>query len=98
MNTEPIVKDKAREFFTRGISKSLKKDYRGAIEDFNLALYFNPHDADAYGNRCVALYKNGDRQRAIEDCKLAATLYLKQGKAKQYQYALKMQNQLTVSM
>ncbi len=97
MNKEQVL-DPTREHFNSGINKSLKKDYRGAIEDFSQVLYLNPGDADAYGNRCVACYRIGDKHKALEDCKLAAVLYLKQGKMKKYRYALQMQKKLALNM
>jgi len=57
-------------------------------------LQFNPNDANAYGHRCIARYRLGDQQGAIEDCQKAAELYLEQGKTKDYQYALKMLGKL----
>ncbi len=98
MNKKQVLDSSAREHFNSGINKSLKKDYQGAIEDFSQALYLDPSDADAYGNRCVARYRIGDKHKALEDCKLAAVLYSKQGKMKKHQYALQMQKKLALSM
>lgn len=98
MNKEQVFDRRVKEHFTSGINKSLKKDYRGAIEEFNQALRLDPNNADAYGNRCVARYKIGDNRRAFEDCKRATALYLRQGKMKQHKYALKMQKKLALSV
>ncbi len=84
-----VYRYSAEDLFKCGVEKSLKGDYKGAIEDFDQALQLNPNSADAYGNRCVARYRLGDRQGAIEDCQKAAALYLEQGKTNDYQYALK---------
>ena len=98
MNKEQVFDLRVKEHFTSGINKSLKKDYRGAIEELNQALRLDPNNAEAYGNRSVARYKIGDKRRAFEDCKRATVLYLRQGKMKQYQYALKMQKKLALSV
>lgn len=82
-------------FLVQGRDKTLKGDYQGAIQDFNQALQLNPHDAEAYGNRCVARHKLGDKQRAIEDCQKAAALYLEQGNVAKYKYALKIHQKLS---
>ena len=97
MNKEELSKTRAKEYSDSGMSKYFKKDYRGAIKDFNQALRFNPNDAEAYGNRSIARHKIGDRRKAIEDCKFAAVLYSRQGNIKQHQYALKMQKRLLQS-
>lgn len=98
MNKEQVFDRRVKEHFTSGINKSLKKDYRGAIEDFDRVLRLDPNNADAYGNRCVARYKIGDKRRAFEDCQRATVLYLRQGKMKQHQYALKMQKKLALNV
>ncbi len=77
------------ELFRQGVDKSRKGDFKGALKDFDQALQIAPNNADAYGNRCVARYKLGDKQGAIEDCQKAAALYQVQEKTKDYQYALK---------
>ena len=98
MNKEQVFDRRVKEHFASGINKSLKKDYRGAIEEFDRALRLDPNNAEAYGNRSVARYKIGDKRRAFEDCKRATVLYLRQGKMKQHQYALKMQKKLALSV
>lgn len=69
-------------------------DPQRAIEECDRVLRLNPRDADAYGNRCVARYRLGDKQGAMEDCQQAAALYLEQGNRAKYQYALKMYQKL----
>lgn len=82
------------ELFRQGVDKSRKGDFKGALKDFDQALQIAPNNADAYGNRCVARYKLGDKQGAIEDCQKAAALYQVQEKTKDYQYALKVLEKL----
>lgn len=60
MDTDQLL-NSAKELFTRGVDKSRKGDHKGAIKDFDQALQINPNNADAYGNRCVARYKLGDK-------------------------------------
>ncbi|MBE9043910.1 tetratricopeptide repeat protein [Pleurocapsales cyanobacterium LEGE 10410] len=98
MNQEQISENRAKEYLDLGMNKYFGKDYQGAIEDFNQALNLNPDDADAYGNLCVVRYRIGEKRQALEDSKRAAVLYLKQGKIKQHQYALQMQNNLALSV
>ncbi len=80
--------------FTKGIEQSCQGDHAAAVASFDQALQLNPNDADAYGYRCVARYRIGDRQGAIADCQQAAILYLEQERTKEHQYALKMLRKL----
>lgn len=84
----------AKAAFTKGLEQLRQGDYKGAIENFDLAVQLNPEDAGIYGNRCVARHRLGDAQGAIADCKQAAALYLEQDNSKDYQYALKMLEKL----
>ena len=84
----------AKELFMQGVNKSRKGDFKAALKDFDQALQIDPNNADAYGNRCVARYKLGDKQGAIEDCQKAAVFYQVQKKTKDYQYALKILEKL----
>ena len=93
MDAEQVL-NSAKQLFTRGVDKSRKGDHKGAIKEFDQALQLNPNYADAYGNRCVARYRIGDKLLAIKDCQKAADLYLEQGKTKDYQYALKVLEKL----
>lgn len=82
------------KLFRQGVDKSVQGAHAGAIQAFDQALQLHPTDADAYGHRCVARHRLGDKQGAIADCQQAAALYLKQGKPKDHQYALKMLRKL----
>ncbi|MEH2069134.1 MAG: tetratricopeptide repeat protein [Nostoc sp.] len=57
----------AEDFFKGGNDKYQKKDYQGAIEDFNQAIKINPNYANAYKYRGDAHYYLGDKEGAIED-------------------------------
>lgn len=93
MDAEQLL-NSAKELFRQGVDKSHKGDHKEAIKDFDQALQLDPNNADAYGNRCVARYKLGDKHGAIEDCQKAAALYQVKEKTKDYQYALKMLEKL----
>lgn len=82
------------KLFRQGVDKSRPENHVGAIQAFDQVLQLQPTDADAYGHRCVARHRVGDRQGAIADCQQAAALYLKQEKPKEHQYALKMLRKL----
>lgn len=84
----------AKELFKAGVDKSRKGDFKEALKDFDRALQIEPNNADAYGNRCVARYKLGDKQGAIKDCQKASALYRVQENTKYYQYALKVLEKL----
>jgi Flp pilus assembly protein TadD len=86
--------DTAKDLLIIGVDQSRLGDHRRAIESFSQVLRFDPEDADAYGHRCVARHRMGDRLGAIADCESAAALYLEQGNIKNYHYALKMLEKL----
>ena len=93
MNTNQILTS-AKELFKAGVDKSRKGDFKEALKDFDRALQIDPNNADAYGNRCVARHKLGDKQGAIEDCQKASALYQLQENTKYHQYALKVLEKL----
>lgn len=92
MNQEKTVD--TNQLLDSSQDKSRKGDHEGAIKDLDRALQINPSDANVYGHRCVAHYKLGNKQSAVADCQQAATLYLEQGKIKEYQYSLRMLEKL----
>jgi len=87
-----ITNDK--ELFAQGVEKARQANHAGAIQIFDQVLQLNSDDANAYGHRCVARHRMGDKQGAIGDCQQAAALYLAQGRTKEHHYALKMLQKL----
>ena len=57
----------AEEYLHRGEDRAGKKDYDGAIADYNNALQLKPDYAEAYNDRGFAYYLKGDFERAISD-------------------------------
>jgi tetratricopeptide (TPR) repeat protein len=70
------------------------KEYPKAIADFNQAIYLNPEDADAYGNRGLVYSQLGDRENAIADLEKAAQLFCQQGSFNDCQQAQELLRQL----
>lgn len=56
-----------KDFNNQGVDKLDRKDYAGAIEDFNQALQLNPHNTKAYFNRGFAYANLEKYQNAIDD-------------------------------
>ncbi|QFS45445.1 tetratricopeptide repeat protein [Nostoc sphaeroides CCNUC1] len=63
----PTTEMSAKNFYDRGIDKSNKKDYKGAIEDFNEVLRLDRNRVLAYYQRGYALNKLEKYNEAIED-------------------------------
>jgi tetratricopeptide (TPR) repeat protein len=63
----PTTEMSAKNFYDRGLDKSNKKDYKGAIEDFNEVLRLDPNFTIAYYNRGYARSELKDYKGAIED-------------------------------
>jgi len=55
-------------YCSRGSIKSEKKDYRGAIEDFNLALAEDSTYGEAYMSRAETYLLMGEYKKTIADC------------------------------
>jgi Flp pilus assembly protein TadD len=88
------TQDTAKDLLITGVDQSRQGDHRRAINSFSQVLRLDPEDADAYGHRCVARHRIGDRLGSIADCETAAILYLEQGNITNYHYALKMLEKL----
>jgi tetratricopeptide (TPR) repeat protein len=81
----------AQDFLKRGNNRIDKKDFKGAIEDYNQALKLNPEYPDAYYGRGATKSYLGDYKAAIADYNQALKLkpeypdaYLERGKAKHW--------------
>lgn len=78
-NTNSSSSVDAKTYYERGMEKARKGKYKEAIADFLRAILINPNYAEAYKYRGLAYSKLEDSQKAIEDFKNAADIYLKQG-------------------
>lgn len=58
---------KVEDFHKQGVNRVQKKDYKGALKDFNKALQINPNFTEAYCDRGVARFFLGDTKGAIDD-------------------------------
>ena len=70
--SSPVVKPLAEpktptDFVKRGVQKASKKDFEGAIADFNQAIILKRDYAPAYYNRGYAYVKTNNRRAAIAD-------------------------------
>src|SRR5215813_6416330 len=54
-------------YFNRGNDKFARKNYPGALEDFDAAIAFDPNFAAAYLNRGNAEFAQGNINAAIKD-------------------------------
>jgi tetratricopeptide (TPR) repeat protein len=64
----------ADDYFLRAGDKYNKKDFQGAIEDYDRAIQVEPNYAIAYNNRGNVRFELGDKPRAIEDYNRAIQL------------------------
>lgn len=55
------------EYYERGIERYERRDYEGAIADYNEAIRLQPHYADAYHNRGSARAAQGEFDGALSD-------------------------------
>ena len=69
-----IKPDYADAFYNRGIARSKKDDWEGALQDFNGAIRLKPDFANALMNRGIARSKKGDVEGALQDYNAAIRL------------------------
>lgn len=68
LRVPPIARQpSAEDLISLGGSKANKRDYRGAIADYNQALRINPNNPDAYFRRGTAHNELKEYQAALED-------------------------------
>ena len=58
-------------YLVRGLVRFQSEDKQGAIDDFNLAIKFNPNFGYAYLGRGLVRFQSEDKQGAIDDFNLA---------------------------
>ncbi|MGK7925740.1 MAG: pentapeptide repeat-containing protein [Spirulina sp.] len=75
----PYLRESAEAFYTRGIAEANRKNYVGAIEQYNRALQIDPQFAAAYLGRGFMLYRLTDETGAMRDVQIAAQLFEQQG-------------------
>jgi tetratricopeptide (TPR) repeat protein len=61
-------------YYFRGVAYDDKGDYDRAIADFNVAIEYDPDDADYYSGRGKAYKHKGDYDKAIADFEYALKL------------------------
>ncbi|MFM9265297.1 tetratricopeptide repeat protein [Tychonema sp. BBK16] len=84
----------ALAYSNRGNIYSELKNYTLAVEDFAQSVKLNPNNAGAFYSRGLVRRQLKDRNGAIDDFQKAATLFLEQGKADDFQNAQVQINQL----
>lgn len=65
---------KLKDLISRGSEKTARRDWDGAIADFDQAVALDPNQADVFGFRGAAKYAKGDRDGAIADFSRAIAL------------------------
>jgi tetratricopeptide (TPR) repeat protein len=80
-----IQKIMAETSYNMGNSLMEKKDFQGAIEQYNQTIEIYSEYAEAYTNRAIAKTQIGDKSGAIADLQQAATLFQQQGNTQAYQ-------------
>lgn len=68
----------------RGVAVCELNDCQEGVKDYDRAIAINPSYADAYSRKGFAYYRSGNRQVALDNYIVAADLYRKQGKDRDY--------------
>ncbi|ALB43255.1 hypothetical protein AA650_24905 [Anabaena sp. WA102] len=80
-----INPDFFQSYYNRGVVYVNQKKWELALADFNKAIAINPDFSQFYYNRGIIYYQLGDKQKAIENFKQSAQLYLDQGDTASYE-------------
>jgi len=78
----------AEAFLKQGNARYTKKDFRGAIADYNEAIRLKPDDADPYYGRGLIKKERGEKQEALADFRKVAELFQQQGNTEWYNNSL----------
>ena len=93
---QPTPKD-AKAYYNQGMEKAKRGRYKEVIEDFSYALHINPIYTEARRYRGLAYSKTGDTQKAIDDFRRVANLYLEQQNLNSYQDIVQLIKKLQIS-
>ncbi|MEG2338959.1 MAG: tetratricopeptide repeat protein, partial [Clostridium sp.] len=61
-------------YFYRGMAKASLKDYKGSVDDYTLAIEFDPNDGQMYISRGAAYKSMGKYKEAIQDYQRAGNV------------------------
>ncbi|HCN84497.1 MAG TPA: hypothetical protein DIT07_12875 [Sphingobacteriaceae bacterium] len=64
----------ADAYTARGIGKYMLNDYKGAIQDYTIAIKLNPKDRMAYNKRGISKIRIGDKNGGCLDLSKAGEL------------------------
>lgn len=78
----------AEDFMKQAAARADGGDYVGAIQSYDAVVLLNPENARAYGNRGFMKLNLGDRTAALADFRIAAELFLAQGRMANYEMVL----------
>lgn len=71
-------------YLGRGVALCELNNCQDGLRDYNRAIALNPSSAEAYTRRGFAYYQSGNRKGAIDNYIVAAELYRRQGKDRDY--------------
>ncbi|CAD5959676.1 TPR repeat-containing protein slr0751 [Planktothrix tepida] len=64
---QTLDKNNIKEIHNQGLNKTRKRDYKGAMENFNMVLKIKPNSTETYISRGVCYLKLGNLEKAIQD-------------------------------
>ncbi|MGA7933365.1 MAG: pentapeptide repeat-containing protein [Kovacikia sp.] len=91
----PTSVGKVEDFYNWAMADMRRKNFPGAIDNFNQVLNRKPDFAQAYMGRGVARLQAEDREGGVEDIKRAETLFATQGNQEGSKVAQQMVKELT---